>query len=399
MDINSLRQERNRLVTEARAILDAVPADDTLSAEDEARFDALMEDADRHDEQIVRAERAQEAERRIAEAADEPEDLPLGRTDDTAWFRDYLRTGRISEQVRANQITPDDTGGYLIPPQQFVEQLLQAVDDQVVIRSLATVQQLPQAESLGVPTREADVGDFGWTTELATGNEDDSLRFGKRELRPHPLAKRIKVSNPLIRRSPLGAESIVRGRLAYKVGSTQENAFMVGDGAEKPLGLFVASSNGISTGRDKPIGASGSIPLTNATSDQLITAKYFLKAAYYPRARWLFHRDLIAIFRKLKDAATGNYLWQPGFAGDRPDTILDLPYVISEFAPNTISGNAYVGLLGDLSFYWIVDALDFQIQRLVELYAETNQVGFIGRYEGDGMPVLEEAFVRIQVAA
>jgi hypothetical protein len=38
------------------------------------------------------------------------------------------------------------------------------------------------------------------------------------------------------------------------------------------------------------------------------------------------------------------------------------------------------------------------VQRLNELYAETNQVGFIGRLETDGMPVLEEAFVRVTLA-
>jgi hypothetical protein len=30
--------------------------------------------------------------------------------------------------------------------------------------------------------------------------------------------------------------------------------------------------------------------------------------------------------------------------------------------------------------------------------AETNQVGFIGRLETDGAPVLEEAFVRVKLA-
>jgi HK97 family phage major capsid protein len=39
-----------------------------------------------------------------------------------------------------------------------------------------------------------------------------------------------------------------------------------------------------------------------------------------------------------------------------------------------------------------------QVQRLNELYAETNQVGFIGRLETDGAPVLEEAFVRVKLA-
>ena len=37
------------------------------------------------------------------------------------------------------------------------------------------------------------------------------------------------------------------------------------------------------------------------------------------------------------------------------------------------------------------------IQRLNELYARTNQVGFIGRLETDGMPVLGEAFARVKL--
>jgi Phage capsid family len=69
-------------------------------------------------------------------------------------------------------------------------------------------------------------------------------------------------------------------------------------------------------------------------------------------------------------------------------------------APNSsqASTGEYVGLLGDFSHYWIADALSMQIQRLNELYAETNQVGFIGRLETDGAPVLEEAFVRVKLA-
>jgi len=408
MDINALRQQRASLVTQARAILDQVPADETISAEDDARFDALMEEADGLDAQIEREERTREAERRIAEAAaTEPGDPQPGDRVEPGEeamraFRHYLANGErgLSEdQARALQITPDDQGGHLVAPQQFVEQLIKFVDDMVHIRTLATVHQLTTAESLGAPSLDTDVADFDWTTELGTGSEDDSLRFGKRELSPHPLAKRIKVSRTLLRKSSMPAEDIVVERLGYKVGVTSEKAYMTGDGNQRPLGLFVASAQGIPTTRDSAIGAAGAIPLTSATADQLIDAKYTLKEAYWRNARWLFHRDLIKVFRKLKDVATGNYLWQPGFAGDRPDTILDLPYLTSEFAPNTIGANAYVGMIGDFSFYWIVDSLEFEIQRLVELYAETNQVGFIGRYEGDGMAVLAEPFVRLKVAA
>ena len=57
-----------------------------------------------------------------------------------------------------------------------------------------------------------------------------------------------------------------------------------------------------------------------------------------------------------------------------------------------------LALIGDLSYYWIADAMNLEIQVLVERYADTNQNGYIGRQEVDGMPVLEEAFVRLKMA-
>ena len=74
-----------------------------------------------------------------------------------------------------------------------------------------------------------------------------------------------------------------------------------------------------------------------------------------------------------------------------------MPVAMSEYAPNTFTSALYVGILGDFSKYWYVDALDVQIQRLAELYAETNQDGFISRMESDGAPTVSEAFVRVKL--
>ena len=56
-----------------------------------------------------------------------------------------------------------------------------------------------------------------------------------------------------------------------------------------------------------------------------------------------------------------------------------------------------MGLIGDLSYYWIAENMQLDIQRLVELGALTNQDYFIGRLKLDGMPVLEKAFVRVKL--
>ncbi len=415
MKIHELRKQRAKHAADARTLLDqAQEAGRDLTAEESQQFDRYMDEADKLDTSIQREERLQEQERRNDEQDPDGRQREQrgngdrngpdggGRENDAETaFRSYLAGGRnalTAEQQRALNMGSDPEGGFLVAPQKFVQDLLQGVDDAVDIRRLATKHQITDNESLGVPSLDTDLNDADWTSEIGTGNQDDSLRFGKRELRPHPLAKRVKISRTLLRRGTLGPESIVRQRLEYKFGVTTEKAYMTGDGNQKPLGLFTASSQGISTSRDVQVGASGDIPLTNATADQLIDAKYTLKAAYYRRAQWLFHRDLIKRIRKLKDT-DGNYLWRPGLASDRPDTILDLPFLINEFVPNTVAADAYVGMLGDYSFYWIADALDMEIQRLVELYAETNQVGFIGRLETDGMPVLEEPFIRLKVKA
>lgn len=407
-DLNDLKQQKDHHASEMLRIREAAQeAGRDMSAEEEQTFDRHMDEYDKLGEQITREEKAKqvEADRHPGGTEPAPHGTPRGDGPDEetalrAWNR-FLAYGRdaLTQQERDGLVAgKDPEGGYLVAPQQFVNQLIQAVDDAVPLRPLATTMTLTNAESLGVPALDTDLNDAEWTTELGTGSQDDSLRFGKREFRPNPLAKRVKVSRTLLRKSSRDPEDIVRERLAYKFGVTQEKAFMTGDGSKKPLGLFNATSDGISTSRDVDISTDGSNILKGTggnAADDLIDAKYTLKPQYHSRARWLFHRDAIRDVRKLKDA-NDQYLWQPGLSGDRPDTIVDIPYTMSEFVPNTFSDNSYIGMLADFSFYWIVDALDMEVQRLVELYAESNQVGFIARAEADGMPVLEEAFVRLQ---
>lgn len=313
-------------------------------------------------------------------------------------FRNYLRYGQAAigpDHFRALQADSDSAGGYLVMPVQLANQIIKAMDNEVFIRRLATVIPCPRAESLGVPVLDNDLGDPTWTAEIATGSEDSTMSFGKRELTPHPAARLIKVSNKLLRAAYLDAEQIVSDRLVYKFGIVQENGFLNGSGSNQPMGVFTAATSGfgISTSRDVSTGNTE----TAITTDGLIEALYSLKAQYRKKAQWIFHRDAVKKIRKLKNGE-GDYIWQIGLTADKPDTILNCPYNESEYAPDDFASGKYVGIIGDFSHYWIADALNMQIQRLVELYAANNQVGFIGRIECDGMPTVEEAFARVTLA-
>ncbi|MDE2022398.1 MAG: phage major capsid protein [Patescibacteria group bacterium] len=305
-----------------------------------------------------------------------------------------------NEELRALQMDFDTQGGFMVAPQQFVNDLVIFVKNLVYVRNLATVHTCENAESLGMPSLEGDVSDPNWTAEIQTGVEDTSMTFGKRELRPHPVAKLIRVSDKLLRASSMNVEALIRDRLAYKVSVVEEAAFMTGLGVDQPLGVFTASNMGIDTSRDV-VGANTS---TSIAADALISCFYNLKYQYQisPKIRWIFHRTTIQNIRQLKDGI-GQYLWQPGVTGGAqlsegsPDTVYGRPYIMSEYAPNTYTASQYVGIIGDFSFYHIADALAMRIQRLAELYAATAQVGFILRKETDGMPVLSQAFSRLQL--
>lgn len=410
VDLRELREQRGKLVTDARAIVDKADAEKRgMTAEEDAKYKEIFGKAEETRARIEREEQLVEAERKDAEAAlrnkddkdtkdkkpgEERKAGPRGTDEYRNAFNRFLAGGRSAlteAEARALQSDSDAAGGFMVASQQFVDQLIIFVNDNVFIRQKATKFRVDSAQSMGAPSLDADPADADWTAEVATGNEDSTMAFGKRELHPRPLAKRIKVSNKLLRMNS-AAEGLVQARLAYKFAVTQEKGFMTGNGANQPLGVFTASANGIPTSRDISAGNTATTP----TFDGLMGAKYGLKGNYWNKAEWIFHRDVLLAIAKLKDGE-GQYIWRESVRAGEPDRLLNLPISMSEYAPNTMTSGLYVGVLGDFSNYWIADALDMQVQRLVELYAETNQTGFIGRLETDGMPVLAEAFTRVKL--
>lgn len=403
------RQKRAALVKQGRDLIDqAEAAKRELSAEEQQQYDAIFNEINQLGVKIEREERqdaletsllgsteTQRMEPGSGQGGENGSDPRASATYQRA-FNAYLRYGMREmggQEYRALMAGSDSDGGFLVTPTQFVNDLLKNVDDMVHIRKRARKFQLPAADALGVPTLESDPSDAEWTSEIKTGAEDSAMRFGGRELRPNPLAKRLKISRTLLRKVP-GVDGLVRERLAYKFAVSEEKAYMLGNGSRQPLGVFVASSSGVPTSRDVSTGNT----TTAITFDGAIEAKYFLKQQYWANAEWMFHRDAVKQLAKIKDL-DGQYIWTESVRVGEPDRVLGFPLVMSEFCPNTFTTGMYVGMLADFSYYWIADALNMDLQRLDELYAETNQVGLIGRMESDGQPVLPEAFVRVKLAA
>lgn len=170
---------------------------------------------------------------------------------------------------------------------------------------------------------------------------------------------------------------------------------MVGSGAAQALGVFTPSAHGISTGRDVSEGNDA----TAVKFAGLKAAKWTLRGGYHNGAVWVAHRDFYKqVDTEREDGATGAYLWEPSAKVGEPDRLLGFPTRISEYAPNTFTTGKYVSILGNFrEGYWIADLLNFTMKRLNELFALRRQVGLLVEAEVDGMPVDEEAFVRVQL--
>lgn len=303
-----------------------------------------------------------------------------------AW-RNYLRApfksyAGAEMQYRALVQDTDNVGGYLNAPANWSSQIIQALDNEVFMRTKGTVlPALTGSDTAGFPVLETDFEDHTWTTEILQ-DEDTTTPFNKRELKPNMLAKYIKVSMKLLNISNFPVEAYIRGRLQYKLSGTLETAYMTGSGTGEPLGLFTDSASGISTDVVTTFDYAGFCEgLSN------------LKSKYWPNASWVMTQDAFVEAIKMLDS-NGRPIYQPSMAAGVPGTIFGRPVLVSAYSKAT-DNSSYFVIFGDLSKYWIIDHANFGIQRCDELGALTNQVYFVSRWMSDGAPVLAEAFTRL----
>jgi HK97 family phage major capsid protein/HK97 family phage prohead protease len=413
MNINDMRQKRGEVLHQMRSLLDQ-----GLTNENQESYDAWDIEFEELTNKIKLEERTETLSQSQGIRTGRPSvsqpnmrgearSKPVGDGDVAIWLPGTFRADTMSEsetrsiaqkfgyESRSLEVDSDTSGGYTVSSEVLAQQILAFKMNAMHIRKLATVITVRDAQSLGIPTLGSDPASAEWTSELLIGGAaDDDMVFEGRSLSPKPISKSIKISKTLIRRNP-NIVPFVIDRLSYKFQVPEESAFMTGNGVNKPLGVFTASELGVSTSRDISAGNTA----TAFTADGLINAKYHLKAQYRtgPSVSWCFSRDAVKMIRKQKDGS-GNYLWQMGLQG-KPDSILDLPYFESEYAPATFAASSYLGCLADWSYYWIAEALNMTVEVATELLIQTNQNLYVGRAEIDAMPVLEEAFVRVKTTA
>lgn len=392
-----LREKRAKAWEAAKKFLDAKrTADGFVSAEDAAAYDRMEADVVNLGKEIERLERQAAIDAELARATSTPiTNQPNGRIDGEAktgrGTEEYKRAfwngmrNRISYDVQnALSIGTDSEGGYLVPD-EYEKKLVEALQDEVFFRSLATVIRTSSGDrKIPIVTGK---GEAAWIDEGGQFPESDDS-FGQTSIGAYKLATMIKVSDELLNDSVFNIEQYISKEFGRRIGTKEEEAFFIGDGQGKPIGLFHATG-----GAETGVTAAS----TSITFDDVMDLYYSLRAPYRNKASWLLNDSTVKALRKLKDS-NGNYIWQPSVREGEPDRILNRPYRTSIFVPELAEGKRVMAF-GDYSYYWIADRQGRSFKRLNELYATTGQVGFLACERVDGKLILSEAVKTLDVKA
>lgn len=393
--ILELKEKRARAWEAAKTFLDSKRTDDgLLSAEDAATYDRMEADVVNLGKEIERLERQSLIDVELAKATSTPiTNKPDGRVGEekktgrasaeyNRAFWNGMRNRMSYEVQNALSIGTDSEGGYLVPD-EYEKKLIEALQDEVFFRNLATVIKTSSGDrKIPIVTSK---GEAAWIDEGGQFPESDDS-FGQTSIGAYKLATMIKVSDELLNDSVFNVEAYISKEFGRRIGMKEEEAFFVGDGQGKPIGLFNAAG-----------GAETGVTAANATItfDDVMDLYYSLRAPYRNKASWLLNDSTVKALRKLKDG-NGNYIWQPSVKEGEPDRILNRPYRTSIFVPELEAGNRVMSF-GDYSYYWIADRQGRSFKRLNELYATTGQVGFLASERVDGKLILSEAVKTLDI--
>ncbi len=394
MTITEMRERRAKLWNSMESFLDTRRNDmGVLSAEDDATYASMEDDLDMMTNEIKRMERRDAREAEMNKPVNEPirmkpdmgdkKPQKIGRASDeyNEDFNAHLHGKPLVHNVLST--TPDADGGYLVP-EDFERQILMELEEENVIRKLAKVIQTQHERKIPVAVGHSVAQ---WTLENAAYQESNPT-FGQKTIDAYKLTDLARVSNELLQDAAFDIQDYLMKEFARAFGIAEEEAFCVGDGNNKPTGIFTA--NGASAG----ITAAGQ---TAITTDEMISLVYSLKSPYRRNAKFLMHDQTLSLLRKLKDG-NGAYLWQPSVQAGEPDRLLGYEIYTSPYVP-TVAAGARAIAFGDFKNYWIGDRQNRTVQRLNELYATNGQVGFISAERVDGKMIMPEGVKLLQMKA
>jgi HK97 family phage major capsid protein len=396
MTTKELRRQRAALVEQARSILNAVTDGQNMAAEEQQKYDRIMDDVDTMKVRIDNEERVSALEADLEgssrgagrQADPTPATQPPTATEEyRAAVNSWVRSGfdgllpeqrELLGQNRAQSAVTGASGGYTVA-QEFYNKLTDAMKAISSVRdSGAMVLTTSTGADLPLPTAN-DSGNVGELIGENTAVNPQDMAFGQVILKAYKYSsKTVLVPFELLQDAAFDIEAYIAHKLGERLARITNAHFTTGDNSSKPQGIV-------------PFSTAGKTGLTGQTTsvivDDLIDLEHALDPAYRysGKARWMFHDSTLKALKKLKDSQS-RPLWQAGLAVREPDTINGYPYKVNQDMA-AMAASAKSILFGDMSNYIIRVVKDIALYRIADKYIESGQVGFLAFWRGDGRGV------------
>lgn len=299
-----------------------------------------------------------------------------------AAFDTFLRKGEEVmgvEERKALSVGSDPDGGYVVNP-DLSGRIVMKVFESSPMRAYASVQVISSDALEGL--FDLNEASSGWVGETDSRSETNTPQLGKWRIPAHELYAKPKATQKLLDDASINMEAWLASKVAEKFARDEANAFVVGNGVNKPRGFLTYGSGTTLPGTIEqfPTGASGALASAPDGGDALINALYGLKQQYRANATWFMNRATTKLVRKAKDS-DGAYIWSPGIQAGQPATLLGYPVAAFEDMPDPASNSLSIAV-GDMrEAYQIVDRLGIRTLRdpysakpYVEFYT-TKRVG------------------------
>lgn len=392
MKLHELKQKRNTIATDMRALHDKI-GDTTWTEEQRTQWNAAKSELDALDVRIAREDELRrqdqnyidenETENRHQQNSDPANpDAKAGERRAAAFDR-FLRHGfselsaeerQAVKELRAQGTSPDAKGGYTVPTQM----LNKIVDSMKAYGGIASVAQI-----LNTSTGQ----DITWSTSDGTAEEgellgentettDEDVTFGTAVLGAKKLSSKIiKVSNELLQDSGVDIEAYLASRIGQRIGRGEAKYLVQGTGAGAPVqpkGLVASVTGTVNTAAAAAF-----------TWQEMNKLKHAIDPAYRsgPKFRWAFNDSTLQVIEEMVDDQK-RPLWLPDVVGGTPATILNIPYVIDQAIEGIAAGKKFA-FLGDFDRFIVRRVAYMTLKRLVERYAEYDQTAFLAFHRFD----------------
>jgi HK97 family phage major capsid protein len=276
----------------------------------------------------------------------------------TSAFSGYMKKGDV--QASLNKGTAAE-GGYVTPVEWD-----RTINDELKI--ISSVRQLMNVKTVGVHAASKLVNKHGlasgWVGETAARPETAGPQLATLPIAWGEIYANPSATQQILDDAEINLEAWLAAETELEFSYQEGAAVISGNGTNKPNGILTYVTGGANAAAH-PSGAilaTNSGHATQVTADALITLIHALPSAFTPRASFAMNRGTLGAIRLLKDT-TGNYLWQPSYAGGQPSTLAGYPVVEVPDMP-AIAASAKPVLFGDFKrAYTIYDRAGIRVLR------------------------------------